>query len=100
MLPPEQLADAEQRQRLIGEARPASALNHSNIVTVYEIGSERDVDFIAMEYVEGRSLAQSIPAKGLPLARVLDYAHPITASLAKAHDSGIIHRDLKPANIC
>jgi eukaryotic-like serine/threonine-protein kinase len=59
VLPPEQLADPEQRQRLIREAHAASALNHLNIVTVYEIGSERGVDFIAMEYVEGRSLAQA-----------------------------------------
>ena len=99
VLPPEQLADPEQRQRLIREARAASALNHSNIVTVYEIGSERGVDFIAMEYVEGRSLAQAIPGAGLPLARVLGYAIQISAALANAHAFGVIHRDLKPANI-
>jgi eukaryotic-like serine/threonine-protein kinase len=99
VLPPEHLADPELRQRLTREARAASVLNHSNIVTVYEIGSERGVDFIAMEYVEGQSLAQAIPAKGLPLVRVLDYAIQIAAALAKAHAAGIIHRDLKPANI-
>jgi serine/threonine protein kinase/formylglycine-generating enzyme required for sulfatase activity/dienelactone hydrolase len=99
VLSPEHLADLEHRQRLMWEARAASALNHSNIVTVYEIGSERGVDFIAMEYVEGQSLAQAIPAKGLPLPRVLDYAVQIAAALTKAHAAGVIHRDLKPANI-
>ena len=99
VLPPEHLADSEYRQRLMREARAASALNHANIVTVYEIGSDPGVDFIAMEYVEGRSLAQAIPVKGLPLAHALDYAIQISAALAKAHAAGVIHRDLKPANI-
>ncbi len=99
VLPPEHMADPERRQRLMREARAASALNHPNIVTVHEIGSERGVDFIAMEFVEGRSLADAIPAKGLPLARALDYAIAIAGALAKAHAAGIIHRDLKPANI-
>jgi formylglycine-generating enzyme required for sulfatase activity/predicted esterase/predicted Ser/Thr protein kinase len=99
VLPPEHLADPELRQRLTREARAASTLNHPNIVTVYEIGSERDVDFIAMEYVEGQSLAHAISPKGLPLPRVLDYASQIAAALTKAHAAGVIHRDLKPANI-
>jgi serine/threonine protein kinase/formylglycine-generating enzyme required for sulfatase activity/dienelactone hydrolase len=99
VLPPEHLADPELRQRLTREARAASALNHSNIVTVYEIGSERDLDFIAMEYVDGQPLAHAIPAKGLPLARALDYAGQIAAALTKAHAAGVVHRDLKPANI-
>jgi len=99
LLPPEHAADPERMQRLMREARAASALSHSNIVTVYEVGSELGLDFIAMEYVEGQSLAHAIPAKGLPLARALDYAVEIAAALAKAHAAGIIHRDLKPANI-
>ncbi len=98
-LAPERLADAQSRQRLMREARAASALNHPNIVTVYEIGSESGVDFIAMEYVEGRPLSAVIPSKGLPLARALDYAIAIADALAKAHAAGVIHRDLKPANI-
>jgi len=99
VLPPEHLADPEHRQRLMWEARAASALNHPNIVTVYEIGSERDVDFIAMEYVEGQSLARAIPTNGLPLAPALGHAIEIAGALAKAHAAGVIHRDLKPANI-
>jgi formylglycine-generating enzyme required for sulfatase activity/dienelactone hydrolase len=99
VLPPEHLADPEQRKRLMREARATSALNHPNIVTVYEIGSEHGVDFIAMEYLEGQSLHQAILDKVLPLARVLGYAIQISAALAKAHAAGVIHRDLKPANI-
>jgi serine/threonine protein kinase/formylglycine-generating enzyme required for sulfatase activity len=97
VLPPEHLADPERRQQLISEARAAS-LNHPNIVTVYEIGSEQGVDFISMEYVEGQSLAHAIPAQGLPLVRALAFAIQIAAALAKAHAAGVIHRDLKPAN--
>ena len=104
VLAPERLADAESKQRLIREARAASALNHPNIVTVHEIGSGvpacgPGVDFIAMELVEGKSLKDAISAKGLPLPKALDYAAQIAAGLAKAHAAGIIHRDLKPGNV-
>jgi serine/threonine protein kinase/dienelactone hydrolase len=99
VLTPEHIANAEKRRRLMLEARAASALNHSNIVTVYEIGSDRDVDFIAMEYVQGQSLACRIPQEGLPLGRALDYAIQIAGALANAHSEGVIHRDLKPANV-
>jgi predicted Ser/Thr protein kinase len=99
VLPPEDLADLGRRRRLIREARAASGLNHPNIVTVYEIGSEGGTDFIAMEWVDGQPLDRAIPAQGLSTARVLQYAIEIAAALEKAHASGIIHRDLKPANI-
>lgn len=99
VLLPEYLADMQSRQGLIQEARAISALNHPNIVTVYEIASEQGVDFIAMEYLEGQSLAQTIPPGGLPLARALDYAAQIAGALAKAHAESVVHRDLKPANI-
>jgi serine/threonine protein kinase len=99
VLPPADLADSGRRLRLIREARAASALNHPNIVTVYEVGSEGGTDFIAMEYIAGQSLAHAIAAQTLSSARVLYYAIEIAAALAKAHASGIIHRDLKPANI-
>ncbi len=99
LLRPDHMADPERLQRLMREARAASALTHSNIVTVYEVGSELSFDFIAMEYVDGQSLAHAIPAEGLPLPRALGYAIEIAAALGKAHSAGIIHRDLKPANI-
>jgi dienelactone hydrolase/predicted Ser/Thr protein kinase len=99
VLPPAGLANDGSRLRLIREARAASALNHANIVTVYEIGSESGTDFIAMEYIEGQSFAHAIGNQGLPSARVLNYAIEIAAALAKAHAAGIVHRDLKPANI-
>jgi len=99
VLPPEYATDPDRRQRLLREARAASALNHPNIVTVHEIGSEGGVDFIAMELVEGKPLNEMIPAKGLPLRKVLDYAVQISSGLAKAHAAGVIHRDLKPGNI-
>jgi serine/threonine protein kinase len=99
VLPPEHLADPEYKQRLMREARAASALNYPNIVTVHEIGSEGGVDFIAMELVEGKNLREVIPPKGLPMGKVLDYAAQIAGGLAKAHAAGVVHRDLKPGNI-
>ena len=99
VLHPEHVVDPEWRRRLIREARAASGLNHPNIVTIYEIGSEGGVDFISMEYVEGRPLAQCIPPRGLPLACALDYAIAMAEALTKAHAAGVIHRDLKPANV-
>ncbi len=99
VLPPDRLADPESRQRLLREARAASALNHPNIVTVHEIGSAGGVDFITLELIQGKSLKKLIPAEGLPLDKTMDYAVQIAAGLAKAHAAGIIHRDLKPGNI-
>jgi Tol biopolymer transport system component len=99
VLPPEYASDPERRSRLLREARAASALNHPNIVGIYEVGSDHGVDFIAMEFIEGKSLGDIIPAKGLPLGKALDYAAQIAGGLAKAHAAGVIHRDLKPGNI-
>ena len=99
MLPPEYASDPERRERLLREARAASALNHPNIVNIYEVGSDNGVDFIAMEFIEGKTLGDIIPGKGLPLGKTLDYAAQIASGLAKAHAAGVIHRDLKPGNI-
>ena len=98
-LPPEFAADPERRQRLLREARAASALTHPNIVSVHEVGSDNGVDFIAMEFVEGKPLSEVIPAKGLLLGKALNYAVQIAGGLAKAHASGVVHRDLKPGNV-
>jgi eukaryotic-like serine/threonine-protein kinase len=95
----ENMPDVERKRRLLREARAASALNHPNIVTIYEIGSDRGVDFIAMEYVEGKRLDELVPSKGLAAAQILRYAVQIADALATAHAAGILHRDLKPSNI-
>src|ERR1019366_2994125 len=83
---------------LMREAQAASALNHPNIVTVYEIGHDAGVDFIAMERVEGRTIG-SLAARRPPLRETLRIAVQIADALAAAHAAGIVHRDLKPGNI-
>ncbi|MFH1842225.1 MAG: serine/threonine-protein kinase, partial [bacterium] len=92
--------DPSYRQRFLTEARSASALNHSNVVTIYEIGSDEGRDFIAMEYVEGRDLQSVISERGrLPLDELLEIGRQLAAGVAAAHRAGILHRDLKPANV-
>jgi eukaryotic-like serine/threonine-protein kinase len=99
VLPPEKVANAERKRRFVQEAKAASALNHPNIITIHDIASENGVDFIAMEYMPGRTLDELISRKGLRLNEALKYAIQIADALAKAHAAGIIHRDLKPGNI-
>jgi eukaryotic-like serine/threonine-protein kinase len=89
----------ESRKRFVHEARAASALNHPHIITIYDIGQDQGVDFIAMEYVTGPSLAQVIGRNRLRIGDGLKYAVQIADALAAAHAAGILHRDLKPANI-
>lgn len=93
------VADPARKKRFAQEARAASALNHPNIITIHDIDTAEDVDFIVMEYVPGKSLDRVIPRRGLPLGEVLHYAIEIADAVAGAHAAGIIHRDLKPANI-
>ena len=99
ILPPEQMANPRRRARFAAEAKAASALNHPNIVTIYEIESLDGVECIAMEYIRGETLRELIPAGGLELDRALDYACQTAAALSAAHAAGIVHRDVKPANI-
>jgi Tol biopolymer transport system component/predicted Ser/Thr protein kinase len=98
-LPAGKLADEDRQRRFIQEAQAASALNDPNIVTIYDIASENGTDFIAMEYVEGKTLDQFIPKRGMRVGEILRYATQISGALAKAHAAGIVHRDLKPGNI-
>ncbi len=99
ILRPEQVNDPVRRQYLVREARAASALAHPNIVTVHDIGTERNIDFIAMEFVEGRPLNDAIPPSGLPPKQAVAYAIQIAGALRGAHAAGVVHRDLKPGNI-
>ncbi len=99
VLPPEKVADPERKLRFVQEAKAASALNHPNIIHLYDIAEADGVQFIAMEYVAGETIEQMIGRKGLRLNAALKCAVQIADALAKAHSAGIIHRDLKPANI-
>ncbi len=92
-------ADAERRGRFEQEARSASALNHPNIVTIFEIGSSDSTTYIAMELVDGRTLREVLHSGPLPTRRLLDLAYQMADGLAKAHAAGIVHRDLKPENV-
>src|SRR6266852_4972369 len=90
---------AENRRRLIREARTASALNHSNIVHIYDIGEQEGTQFLAMEYVEGTTLEKTIGPTGLRIQELLKYALEVSSALEAAHAAGVVHRDVKPANI-
>jgi Tol biopolymer transport system component/predicted Ser/Thr protein kinase len=99
VLPAAKVADPDRRRRFEQEAKSASALNHPNIITVYDINRAGGSDFIVMEFVAGKTLAELIEHGRLPLADALKYAVQIGEALGAAHASGIVHRDLKPANI-
>jgi len=128
ILPQHLVEDSERLRRFVLEARAASALNHPNIVTIYDVGqaqdrqtgtepsngasvnkantnqtnngaAERDIHYIAMEYVSGQSLAAKIHSEKDNLKRLLQYFVQVAEGLAKAHSAGIIHRDLKPENV-
>jgi serine/threonine protein kinase len=99
VLPADMLADESRRRRFLHEAQSASALNHPHIVTIHEIESEGDLDFIVMEYVRGKSLDTLIPRQGMRLNELLRIAIATADALAAAHARGIVHRDLKPANV-
>ena len=99
VLPAEQLKDEARKHRFIQEAKATSSLNHPNIITIFEIDHVDGADFMVMEFVNGKTLQQLIPASGLPVPDVLKYAIPIASALAAAHTLGIVHRDVKPGNI-
>ena len=99
ILPAEKMGDPERKRRFVQEAKAASALNHPNIITIYDIDQADGADFIAMEYVPGKALDQLIPRKGLRLNEAVKYAIQVADALAAAHAAGIVHRDLKPGNV-
>src|SRR5688572_16066371 len=100
-LPHDLTRDDDARERFVQEAQAASALDHPNICTVYEIDTTADDQmFIAMAYYDGETLKQRISRAGpLPIAEALDLAIQVARGLAHAHAAGIVHRDIKPANI-
>src|ERR1041384_5466697 len=91
--------DPERRRRFIQEAQAASALNHPNIITIHDIISEGNAEFMVMEYVQGKTLVDLIPKGGLRVPQVLKLALQMTDALQVAHSAHIVHRDLKPGNI-
>jgi serine/threonine protein kinase len=97
ILPAEVASDASRLKRFEKEARAASALNHPNIVTIYDIGSENSVSYIAMEMVAGKTLRELLFGGPLPVKKLLQIASQIAEGLA--HEAGIVHRDLKPENV-
>jgi eukaryotic-like serine/threonine-protein kinase len=99
ILRPDAALSEDRKRRFIQEARAASALNHPNIVHIYDIGDAEGVAYIAMEFVQGKTLDRLIGKTGLPLRDTLKYAIQVADALARAHAAGIVHRDLKPSNI-
>lgn len=99
ILPESLMKDASAIERFMREAYAASALNHPNILTIFDIGEHEDTHFIATEFVEGETLRQRMQSAKFRLAEILDIAIQIAGALVAAHTAGIIHRDIKPENV-
>lgn len=99
ILPAAVSEDTDRLRRFEREARSASALNHPNIVTIYELAREGSTHYIAMELVEGKTLSELLAEGSLPIRKTIEIAAQIAEGLAKAHEAGIAHRDIKPANL-
>ena len=99
VLPADRPTTHTARRRFQREAMAASALNHPNIITIYEVNSQDNTEFIVMEYVRGATLASILKKRMLPFPEAIRYSIQIADALTKAHAAGIIHRDLKPGNV-
>ena len=99
LLPSRFTGDAERLRRFEQEAQAVVALNHPNIVTVYEVGEDRSTHYIASELIAGETLRQRLVRGRMPVDEALDLTIQVTGALAAAHEAGIVHRDIKPENI-
>ncbi|HYM60651.1 MAG TPA: protein kinase [Thermoanaerobaculia bacterium] len=99
ILPAELVRDPDRVRRFVQEAKTASALNHPHIVAIFEIGRHDEIEYIAMELIDGRTLRDAIHVQKLPLRKLTELIAQAADAVAKAHASGVIHRDLKPDNI-
>src|SRR5262245_27756594 len=99
LLPAQFTNDAERVRRFEREAKAASATNHPNILTIYEIRQAEGLHFIATEFVDGATLRQSMQSDGMSIAESLSIAIQVAGALSAAHEAGIIHRDIKPENV-
>src|ERR1043166_1219896 len=99
LLPAEFTQDEDRVRRFIQEAKAASALNHPNIITIYEIGQEQGAHYIATEFIDGRTLRQQVTGGKITLQAALDIATQTASALVAAHEASIVHRDIKPENL-
>jgi serine/threonine protein kinase len=99
LLPEQDGSDPKALEQLRRGARTASSLNHPNICAIYEVGEQSGEAFIAMTYVEGKSLSKLIRPEGLPVETVVRYGTQLASALEHAHNHGVLHRDLKPLNV-
>src|SRR6266446_10545110 len=99
LLPADFANDQERLRRFEQEAKATSALNHPNILIVYDIGEHEGSPFIVSELLEGGELRERLDEAPIPLRKVIEYAQQIISGLAAAHEKGIVHRDLKPENL-
>src|SRR5215210_4769891 len=99
LLPPDVMKDETRLRRFRQEARAILALNHPNILTIYEIGEEESNYFIATEFIDGVTLRTHLARNHMEIEKALDVAIQVAAALDAAHTAGIIHRDIKPENI-
>src|SRR5450432_172150 len=99
ILPPSFAADQDRLQRFAQEARAAAALNHPNILSIFDIGDDHGTTYVVSELLEGETLRERLQKAPIPLRKAINYALQIAHGLAAAHEKGIVHRDLKPENL-